>query len=93
MLIASISFGSSAVFIRYATQASALSLAFFRLAVAALAMIFLAVSQRNLKSLPTRDLQLVSISGLVLGLHFATFILSVKETTVANATFLVNTSP
>lgn len=32
-------------------------------------------------------------SGLLLSLHFATFILAVKETTVANATFLVNTSP
>jgi len=29
----------------------------------------------------------------MLSLHFATFILAVKETTVANATFLVNTSP
>jgi drug/metabolite transporter (DMT)-like permease len=30
---------------------------------------------------------------LVLSFHFATFIFAVKETTVANATFLVNTSP
>lgn len=29
----------------------------------------------------------------MLSLHFTTFILAVKETTVANATFLVNTSP
>jgi len=36
---------------------------------------------------------LVAISGLVLSFHFATFIFAVKETTVANATFLVNTSP
>jgi drug/metabolite transporter (DMT)-like permease len=30
---------------------------------------------------------------VVLSFHFATFILAVQETTVANATFLVNTSP
>ncbi len=36
---------------------------------------------------------LVGASGSVLSLHFLTFIFAVKETTVANATFLVNTSP
>jgi len=36
---------------------------------------------------------LVCISGVALSFHFAAFILAVKETTVANATFLVNTSP
>jgi drug/metabolite transporter (DMT)-like permease len=33
------------------------------------------------------------LSGVVLSLHFAAYILAVKETTVANATFLVNTGP
>jgi drug/metabolite transporter (DMT)-like permease len=39
------------------------------------------------------DLLLIITSGVMLSLHFATFILAVKFTTVANATFLVNTSP
>ena len=93
LFIASIFFGSSAIFIRLATGASAISLTFFRLLIAALAIILFAFSRHNLISLGKRDMLLVAISGLVLSFHFATFIFAVKETTVANATFLVNTSP
>jgi drug/metabolite transporter (DMT)-like permease len=93
LFIASIFFGSSAIFIRLATGASAISLTFFRLLIAAVAIILFAFSRHNLISLGKRDMLLVSISGLVLSFHFATFIFAVKETTVANATFLVNTSP
>lgn len=93
LLVASVSFGSSAIFIRFATQASAISLTFFRLSIAAFAMILLALSSRTLRRLNGHDLLLVSVSGAFLSLHFATFIFAVKETTVANATFLVNTGP
>lgn len=93
LFIASIFFGSSAIFIRLATETSAVSLTFFRLFIAAVAMILFANSKHNLTSLGRRDLLLVILSGSVLSLHFTTFILAVKETTVANATFLVNTSP
>ena len=93
LFIASIFFGSSAIFIRLATGASAISLTFFRLLIAALAIILFAFSSHSLISLGRRDMLLVAISGSVLSLHFATFIFAVKETTVANATFLVNTSP
>jgi len=93
LLVASVSFGSSAIFIRYATQASAVSLTFYRLSIAALVMILFALSSHSLMRLRKRDLILVLASGVVLSFHFATFILAVQETTVANATFLVNTSP
>jgi drug/metabolite transporter (DMT)-like permease len=39
------------------------------------------------------DALLVIISGVMLSFHFVAFIFAVKFTTVANATFLVNTSP
>ena len=93
LTIASISFGSSAIFVRFATEASALSLTFFRLSIAAVAMILLAYQKRVPFRLGMVDLVLVTVSGLMLSLHFAAFILAVKFTTVANATFLVNTSP
>ena len=93
LFIASVSFGSSAIFIRYATEASAVSLTFYRLSIAALVMILFALSSHSLMRLGRRDLILVLASGVVLSFHFATFILAVQETTVANATFLVNTSP
>ena len=93
LFVASIFFGSSAIFIRFATDASAISLTFFRLLIAAVGMVSFAFYEHDLASLGRRDLFLVVISGGALSLHFATFILAVKVTTVANATFLVNTTP
>lgn len=93
LFIASFFFGSSAILIRFATQASAISLTFFRLSIAGIVMVSFALASRGLRVLGRRDLTLVAISGIMLSLHFATFIFAVKETTVANATFLANTSP
>jgi drug/metabolite transporter (DMT)-like permease len=93
LFVASIFFGSSAIFIRFAAEATVISLTFFRLLIAAVVIVLFAISGHNLTSLRKRDLLLVLLSGSMLSLHFATFILAVKETTVANATFLVNTSP
>ena len=93
LFVASFFFATAAIFVRFATEASAISLTFFRLFIAALAMILFASARRSLRFLSRRDLILVAISGTFLSLHFATFIFAVKETTIANATFLVNTSP
>jgi drug/metabolite transporter (DMT)-like permease len=93
LLVASFFFATSAILIRFATEASAISLTFFRLFIAALAIILFAAARRSLRFLGRRDLTLVAISGVFLSLHFAAFIFAVKETTIANATFLVNTSP
>ena len=91
--MAAFSFGSAAIFIRYATQVSAISLTFFRLLIASAAVILFAISTGALRKLGKHVLFLVAISGIMLSLHFTAFIFAVKETTVANATFLVNTSP
>jgi drug/metabolite transporter (DMT)-like permease len=93
LFVASFFFATAALFIRFATEVSAIPLTFFRLFIAAMAMILFAFARRSLRSLGRRDLMLVAISGAFLSLHFATFIFAVKETTIANATFLVNTSP
>ena len=93
LLFASFFFASSAILVRFADQVSAIPLTFFRLSIAALALILFASAKRSLRFLGRRDLALVIVSGTVLSLHFATFIYAVKETTIANATFLVNTSP
>lgn len=93
LIAGSFFFASSAILIRFATEASTISLTFFRLFIAALAMVLFASARQSLRFLGRRDLALVVASGTVLSLHFATFIFAVQETTVANATFLVNTSP
>jgi drug/metabolite transporter (DMT)-like permease len=56
-------------------------------------MLVFAYLSQNLTMLTGTDLGLVAISGLMLSLHFVTFIFAIKFTTVANATFLVSTSP
>lgn len=93
LTIASVSFGTSAIFVRFATEASATSLTFLRLSIAAVVMILFAYQRKTLVALARTDMVLVMISGVALSLHFVTFILAVQFTTVANATFLVNTSP
>ena len=93
LVVGSFFFASSAILIRFATEASAISLTFFRLAIAALVMVLIGFATRSLRLLGKRDLTLVAASGVFLSLHLATFIFAVQETTIANATFLVNTSP
>jgi len=68
-------------------------LTFYRLAVAAIAMLVIAYQTKTLIILKRNDLCLVIASGVMLSLHFVTYIFAVKVTTVANATFLVSTSP
>jgi drug/metabolite transporter (DMT)-like permease len=93
LLIASVSFGCSALLIRFAIEVSVISLTFFRLLIAACVMLIFAVATSQLHRLDRRGLVLVIVSGIFLSLHFTAFIFAVKGTTIANATFLVNTSP
>lgn len=93
LVVGSFFFASSAILIRFATEASAISLTFFRLAIAAFVMVLFGFGTRSLRVLGKHDLALVAASGVFLSLHFAAFIFAVQETTIANATFLVNTSP
>jgi len=93
LLLASLSYGSSALLIRFATEVSVISLTFFRLLIAAGVMLTFALATSQLRRLDGRNLILVVVSGIFLSLHFTAFIFAVKGTTIANATFLVNTSP
>lgn len=92
LLLASVCFGSSAIFIRLAADVPAVSLAFYRLTIAAVVVTAGAAAQGTLK-FKKKYFKLVTISGLFLCFHLIFFIMSVKLTTVANATFLVNTGP
>jgi drug/metabolite transporter (DMT)-like permease len=93
LVAASFSFGSAAIFVRLANEVSVLSLTFFRLFIAGCVLLIVALATSQLRRLNGRTLVLVAVSGIFLSLHFAAYIFAVKETTIANATFLVNTSP
>jgi drug/metabolite transporter (DMT)-like permease len=84
----------AAIFIRYA-EAPALTIALYRQAFAAAAVMPLALVRRRdeLRALSGRRLALALLSGVFLAVHFATWIPSVKLTTVAASVVLVTSSP
>lgn len=92
---AGVLFGTAAIFIRQLYGLDVISIAFGRLivATAALFLMLLATRQRisasALKELGPR----IMAMGILIGLHFLLFISAVKDTTILNATILVNTTP
>ena len=90
-----VAFGSSPILIRAAGDVPALALAAWRTATVALVLapVALAWSRAEIASLPRRDLALVGGAGVLLGLHFMAWIVSVQLTSVASAAVLVTTTP
>ena len=90
--VASVAFSS--ILIR-AAEAPAMSVAFFRNAVAAAILLPIALVRHRdeLRSLGPREWGTALLSGSLLSLHFATWIPSLSYTTVAASTVLVTTTP
>jgi len=90
--IVAVSFAS--IFIRLA-EAPSLVIAASRLTIASLilAPVALIKSKDELRALTKADLGLALLSGLFLGLHFATWISSLEYTSVASSVVFVSTSP
>lgn len=94
-LIAGACFGTAAIFIRLLPNLDSFSIAFWRLVIACAALILIVRILRKPFQLDrirryAKDLAFLSV---FLGLHFVFFISSVKDTTILNATVLVNTTP
>jgi drug/metabolite transporter (DMT)-like permease len=87
-----VSFGS--IFIRLA-EAPALAVSFYRIGLAALCLSPLAVGEarRSWPGLSASRRAVLLLSGLVLALHFATWIASLSSTSIASSVLLVNTAP
>jgi drug/metabolite transporter (DMT)-like permease len=90
--IVAVSFAS--IFIRLA-EAPSLVIAAGRLTIASLILAPAALigGEEELRTLTREDLQLALLSGLFLGLHFATWISSLEYTSVASSVVFVDTSP
>lgn len=84
----------AALFIRLA-QAPPLAIASYRLVLAALPVLLLALWRRwdELRSLTAAELRATVVSGLCLAGHFATWVASLKYASVASSVALVTTSP
>jgi drug/metabolite transporter (DMT)-like permease len=78
-----------------ATAVPALAIAFWRNALASgvLLPVVLVTCRDELRSLDRRERRLAALAGLLLALHFATWIPALSYTSVASATALVATQP
>lgn len=92
-IIAGFSFGTAAIFIRALGEFPSTSIAFWRLIIGGSILALTTYILRLEEEVRFSELKLASIMGLLLALHFILFIQSVKDTSVINATTLVNTAP
>jgi len=93
--IAGTLFGTSSIFIRLLDVLSVSSLAFWRLIIASVVLVGTTLVLResfNLR-IVRENFRQISILGVFLGLHMVLYISAVKNTTILNATVLVNTAP
>ena len=94
LLLAIVAISTGAPFARWAAPTSPLVIAALRPAIAAL--LLLAAGHRELASLrriPARDRRYVVLSGLMLGVHFGSWIASLSFTSTAASVALVCTNP
>ena len=88
-------FGTAAVLIKLLEDVDVFSIAFWRLVIAFLVLattIFFLRKPFGFGLLKRNLVQVLFLGGL-LGLHFVLFVSAVKDTTIINATVLVNTTP
>lgn len=81
----------SAILIRYAADADPLAISFWRCVVAAL--VLAPFAWPRLRSVEKADLKLPAMAGLMLAVHFASWITSVELTSIAASVLLVSTAP
>jgi drug/metabolite transporter (DMT)-like permease len=94
-IVAGALFGTAAIFIRFLQDSDAFSIAFWRLVIACLVLASVLVVSRKPAVLRfvRKNLKDLLILGFFLALHFIFFVSAVKDTTILNATVLVNTTP
>jgi len=94
-IAAGVLFGTAAVLIKSLQNFDSFSIAFWRLIIACLTLTVILIIYKKHSCFGKIKRNLVSflVLGFFLGLHFIFFISAVKETTVLNATVLVNTTP
>jgi drug/metabolite transporter (DMT)-like permease len=91
-LLLAIVFASSAATIMSAADAPSLAIAFWRNALAVLVLApFMFRSRAQIAKLNSQQWRPLIAAGIFLGIHFATWVPSVKLTSIASATALVST--
>ncbi len=96
IVVAILAVSTASIFIRFAQRdAPSLVIAALRLTFASILLAPLAWTRYRVEllQLSRREILLGAVSGLFLGLHFATWITSLEYTTVASSVVLVSTGP
>ena len=96
VLLAVCAASTASIFIRYAqAYAPSLSIAAWRMVIATAVLVPLALARHRaeLAALGRRDLAVIGLSGVLLALHFATWITSLAFTSVASSVVLVSIAP
>ena len=88
-------FGTAAIFIRLLSGLNVFSIALWRLIIASifLALLLIVLKRPFAQNLFKKNLPQILVLGILLGLHFILFVSAVLDTTILNATVLVNTTP
>lgn len=88
-------FGTAAIFIRLLESLNRFSIALWRLIIASIFLVLLLIVLKRpiAQSLFKKNLSRILVLGILLGLHFILFVSAVLDTTILNATVLVNTTP
>ncbi|MFM6978008.1 MAG: DMT family transporter [Micrococcales bacterium] len=91
-LLIAVVFASSAATLMHANEAPSLAIAFWRNALAAVVLLPMVFKHRpEIRKLSKAQWRPIAAAGLFLGIHFATWVPSVKLTSIASATALVST--
>jgi len=88
-------FGTGAIFLRLLEGFNVFSKALWRLIIASifLALLLIVLKRPLVRNLLRKSLSQILVLGVLLGLHFIFFVSAVSDTTILNATVLVNTTP
>jgi drug/metabolite transporter (DMT)-like permease len=94
-ITAGVLFGTAAIFIRFLHKLDAFYIAFWRLIIACIILAVISIVLRKSFNFNTvrKNLKKLFILSIFLALHFIFFTSAVKDTTILNATVLVNTTP
>ena len=93
-VIAGVLFGSAAIFVRFLPALDTFSIVFWRLAIACVALIVVVVLEGGFHiAAAGQNARDIVILGFLLSLHFVFFVSALKDTTILNATVLVNVAP
>jgi drug/metabolite transporter (DMT)-like permease len=92
LAIALLAVSNGAIFARLAA-APPLAIAAWRVGLALLVVLPLAVAGRHTATLDWRGMAFAAVAGVLLALHFATWIASLEYTTIARSVLFVCTSP